>query len=62
MFENLSFTEWATIVKKEFATAGLQLPDEEELLELAYMECQADNKSIEQFVEQTGKEQNPDGQ
>jgi hypothetical protein len=59
MFENLSYTEWATIIKKEFATAGLQLPDEEELLELAYMECQADNKSIREFVQQTAAEQKP---
>lgn len=57
MFEEISFEEWAKQVKKKFAEAGLQLPDEEELLELAYMECRADNKSIAEFVQQTAAEQ-----
>lgn len=58
MFTDMSFEEWSAIVKKKFAEAGLQLPDEEGLLELAYMECRADDKSIRQFVEDTAREQN----
>jgi hypothetical protein len=58
MFTDMPFEEWLKHVKQKFAASGLQLPEEEELLELAYMECRADNKSIEQFVEDTAKEQN----
>jgi len=57
MFTEMSFEEWSKAVKQKFNAAGLQLPDEEELLELAFMECRADNKSIDQFVEDTAKEQ-----
>lgn len=58
MFTDMPFEEWSAIVKKKFTASGLQIPEEEELLELAYMECRADNKSIEQFVEETAREQN----
>lgn len=58
MFTEMSFEEWSAIVKQKFADAGLQLPEEEELLELAYMECRADNKSVDQFVADTAREQN----
>jgi hypothetical protein len=57
MFKELSFEDWAAEVKKEFAKAGLQLPEEEELLILAHMECMEEGKSVQQFVEETAKEQ-----
>lgn len=59
MFTDMSFEEWLKLVKQKFAEAGLQLPEEEEMLELAFMECRADNKSIDQFVADTAREQNP---
>ncbi|MCX6319168.1 MAG: hypothetical protein NTW29_17960 [Bacteroidetes bacterium] len=57
MFEEMTYDEWAKQVKKRFAAEGLQIPEEEELLELAYMECQADDMSIHEFVEKTKEEQ-----
>jgi hypothetical protein len=57
MFQEMPFEEWSAIVKKEFANAGLILPEDEELLDLAYMECREDNKSIAQFVKETADEQ-----
>ncbi len=57
MFQELSFEDWSAEVKKEFAKAGLQLPEEEELLILAHMECMEGRKSIQQFVEETAAEQ-----
>ena len=57
MFQELSFEDWSAEVKKEFSKAGLQLPEEEELLILAHMECMEEEKSIQQFVEETAKEQ-----
>ena len=49
----MSFEEWLTIVKREFAKAGLALPEDEELLQLAHMECMEEQKSIEVFVQES---------
>ncbi|MEQ1677902.1 MAG: hypothetical protein ABL876_14425 [Chitinophagaceae bacterium] len=57
MFQEMSFEDWSVKVKKEFAKAGLQLPEDEELLILAHMECMAENKSIEKFVEESAASQ-----
>lgn len=57
MFEEIPYDEWVKQVRKRFTEEGLQIPDEEELLELAYMECQADNLSVEEFVRKTKEEQ-----
>jgi hypothetical protein len=57
MFQQMSFEEWSTIVKKEFSKAGLMLPEEEELLVLSHMECMEEKKSIEEFVKETIAEQ-----
>ena len=57
MFQEMSFEDWSAKVKKEFVKAGLQLPADEELLILAHMECMAENKSIEKFVEESATEQ-----
>lgn len=57
MDTGLSFEAWFAIVKTEFAKAGLTLPGDIEMMELAFMECQADCKSIEEFIADTKKEQ-----
>ena len=57
MFTETSFEEWYAQVKTEFAKAGLALPEDIEMMELAHMECMADNKSIEKFVEESIAEQ-----
>jgi len=58
MFNKTSFEEWYAEVKTEFAKAGLTLPEDIEMMELAHMECMADEKSIETFVKETAAEQN----
>ncbi len=57
MFQEMSFEEWFTIVKREFAKAGLALPEDEELLQLAHMECMEEQKSIEVFVQESAAQQ-----
>lgn len=57
MFQEMTFDEWAVLVQQEFIKKGLALPEEQELLILAYMECMAEEKSIEKFVEETAAEQ-----
>ena len=57
MFTETSFEQWYAEVKTEFAKAGLALPEDIEMMELAHMECKADNKSIEKFIEESIAEQ-----
>ncbi len=57
MDNELSFEAWYEIVKKESAKAGLTLPEDIEMMELAHMECRADGKSIEEFIADMKKEQ-----
>jgi uncharacterized protein (DUF302 family) len=57
MFTETSFEEWYAEVKTEFAKAGLTLPEDIEMMELAHMECMAEEKSIAGFVEETVAEQ-----
>jgi uncharacterized protein (DUF302 family) len=57
MYQEMSFDEWFAKVKTEFAKAGLSLPEDIELMELAHMECAAEKKSIEDFVKETTAEQ-----
>lgn len=57
MDNELSFEAWYEIVKKESAKAGLALPEDIEMMELAHMECRADGKSIEEFIADMKKEQ-----
>lgn len=58
MFNETSFDNWYAEVKTEFAKAGLTLPEDIELMELAHMECMADEKSIADFVKEAAAEQN----
>ena len=48
----MTFDEWFTIVKSKFVAAGLTLPEDMELMELAHMECRAAEKSIDDFVQE----------
>lgn len=57
MFTETSFNEWFAEVKTEFAKAGLTLPEDIEMMELAHMECMADQKSIATFVQESIAEQ-----
>ena len=57
MYGEMSFEEWVAKIKIEFVKAGLILPEETELLELSYMECVAEEKSIEEFVKEAAAEQ-----
>lgn len=52
MFTKMSFEDWYAEVKTEFAKAGLTLPDDIEMMELAHMECMEEGKSVAEFVEQ----------
>lgn len=57
MFKETSFEEWYAEVKTEFAKAGLTLPEDIEMMELAHMECMAEEKSIAGFVQETAASQ-----
>jgi uncharacterized protein (DUF302 family) len=57
VFTETSFDEWFAEVKTEFAKAGLTLPDDIEMMELAHMECMAEHKSIGTFVQESIAEQ-----
>ena len=57
MFKEMSFEEWAAKVTEAFASQGLALPEEEELLILSHMECMEEKKSIDDFVEEEKKNQ-----
>ena len=52
MYKEMSFEEWYAIVKLKFAQRGLLPPEDIELMELAHMECRADEKSIEDFIKE----------
>lgn len=47
----MSFEEWHAIVKSKILAAGLSLPEEEELMILAHMECAVEEKSVDDFIE-----------
>lgn len=57
MFTKTSFEDWYAEVKTEFAKAGLTLPEDIEMMELAHMECMAEEKSITTFVQESIAEQ-----
>ena len=57
MFTETSFEEWYAEVKTEFAKAGLTLPEDIEMMELAHMECMEAQKSIADFVLEAVAEQ-----
>jgi uncharacterized protein (DUF302 family) len=57
MFKETSFNDWIAEVKTEFAKAGLTMPEDIEMMELAHMECMEEQKSIEDFVKETIAEQ-----
>ncbi|MBL7731596.1 MAG: hypothetical protein JNM88_10495 [Chitinophagaceae bacterium] len=57
MSTELSFEEWFAKVKEEYRKNDLTLPEDIELMELSYMECQADGKTINEFIEEMKKEQ-----
>ena len=57
MFTDTSFEDWYAEVKTEFAKAGLTLPEDIEMMELAHMECMAEEKSIADFVQESIAEQ-----
>lgn len=58
MFKETSFNDWYAEVKTEFSKAGLTLPEDIEMMELAHMECMEEKKSIETFVQEMAAEQN----
>jgi uncharacterized protein (DUF302 family) len=57
MSTETSFEEWYAEVKIQFAKAGLTLPEDIEMMELAHMECMEEKKSIEDFVKEAIAEQ-----
>jgi len=57
MFTKTSFEDWYAEGKTEFAKAGLKMPDDIEMMELAHMECMEEEKSIETFVQESIAEQ-----
>ena len=57
MFTDTSFEDWYAEVKTEFAKAGLTLPEDIEMMELAYMECMGEEKSMADFVQESIAEQ-----
>lgn len=52
MSTETSFDIWFAEVKTEFAKAGLTLPEDIEMMELAHMECMEEGKSVAAFVEE----------
>ncbi len=58
MFTETSFDVWFAEVKTEFTKAGLTLPDDIEMMELAHMECMEEKKSVADFVAEAKAEQN----
>lgn len=48
----MTFDEWYAIVKTRLDKLSLPLPEDIELMELAHMECRADEKSIDTFVKE----------
>lgn len=52
MFTKTLFEDWYAEVKTEFAKAGLSLPEDIEIMELAHMECMEEEKSVAEFVEE----------
>ena len=61
MFTETPFNEWLAVLKIEFAKAGLTLPEDIEMMELAHMECMAEKKSIATFVQENIAEQKGNG-
>ena len=57
MFTKTSFEDWYAEVKTEFAKAGLKMPDDIEMMELAHMECMEEEKSIAAFLQENIAEQ-----
>ena len=51
MYQQMSFEEWHAIVKSKILAAGLSLPEDEELMILAHMECAVEEKSVDDFIE-----------
>ncbi|MBK8519413.1 MAG: hypothetical protein WAT20_03120 [Ferruginibacter sp.] len=58
MSTETSFEDWYAEVKIEFAKAGLTLPEDIEMMELAHMECMEANRSVADFVAASKAEQN----
>jgi hypothetical protein len=52
MSEEISSGEWIAAAKKEFIKQGVTLPEDDELWELAYMECMNEGTSIEVYTKQ----------
>ena len=61
MFTETSFNEWFAEVKTEFVKAGLTLPEDIEMMELAHMECMEEKKSVADFVQENIAEQKGKG-
>jgi hypothetical protein len=58
MFTETSFNEWYVEAKTEFTKAGLAMPEDIEMMELAHMECMEEKKSVADFVAEAKAEQN----
>lgn len=50
MYQQMPYDEWYALVKSKIMSAGLPLPEDEELLILAHMECMIEEKSADDFV------------
>jgi len=48
----MTFDEWYAQAKPAFEKAGLSLPEDIEMMELAHMECREANRSIEEYVKE----------
>ena len=51
MTQEISFAEFFEKVKTEFAKNGLALPEDIELIELAHMECLAEETPADEFIQ-----------
>lgn len=51
MAQEISFNDFLAKVKMEFAKSGIAVPEDIEMLELAHMECLAEEASADDFIQ-----------
>ena len=51
MEQEISFGDFFAKVKTEFSRNGLIVPEDVELIELAYMECIEEGISVDEFIQ-----------
>lgn len=57
MSQEISFNDFYAKVKTEFAKNGLAIPEDIELIELAHMECVAEEAFTDEFIRKMVAEQ-----